>query len=308
MRPLACLVAVVAVSRPIAAADLHLADHALVDTIVRPADGAVLARADLEAELATADFVVIGEKHDNARHHAIQAELVDRLGATGRLEVLALEMLDRDLQLDVVVHFQEGGNAAGLAERIGWDELGWGPWTWYGPIVHAGHRHGATIVAANLSRAETRTVYSDGFGGFDPGFVARTGLDETLDPAEQSAREAAMVAAHCGHPLGDAAGAMVAVQRARDAMMADRLARLANDGVAALITGNGHADDGQGVPPVLERLRPDARTVALGLIEVEAAWIAPADAGELPYDLVWFTPRAEAEDFDYCEAFASDRG
>ncbi len=308
MRSLACLAWVVALSGPAAAADLHLAAHPLVGTIVRTEDGAVLDRDDLEAEIAAADFVVIGEKHDNPRHHAIQAELVDHLGATGRLEAVALEMLDRELQRDVVTHFQGGGNAAALAERIGWDELGWGPWTWYGPIVHAGHRHGATIVAANLGRSEARTVYDQGFAGFDSGFVARTGLDVDLDAAERSAREAAMVAAHCGHPLGDAAAAMVDVQRARDAMMADRLARLANDGIGALITGNGHADKRQGVPPVLERLRPDARVLSLGLVEVEEEWASPADAGPLPYDLAWFTPRAEAEDFDYCARFSADRG
>jgi uncharacterized iron-regulated protein len=99
---------------------------------------------------------------------------------------------------------------------------------------------------------------------------------------------------------------MVDVQRARDAMMADRLATLAGDGQGVLITGNGHADNAQGVPVVLERLRPEATVLSIGLIEVEPDWSEPPT--DLPYDYVWLTPRAKPADFDYCDQLAPSRG
>ena len=310
LRLSALLAALLAISTLAVAAhaqdDLELSDHSLVDTIVRTADGATVDRRALREALVDADFIVIGEKHDNPRHHAIQATLVDHVGTTGELQAVAFEMLDRDAQLEVTRHFQEGGTAVGLADAVGWERSGWGPWTWYGPIVHAARRHGATVVAADISRDDARDIYDAGFARFDAAFVRRTGLDTGLAPAEQAAREQAMIEAHCGHDLGDGAAAMVDVQRARDAMMADRLARLTGTGQGILITGNGHADVEQGVPAVLERLRPAAAVLSVGLIEVRPEWTEPPPS--LPYDYVWLTPRAEPADFDYCDQLNSSRG
>jgi uncharacterized iron-regulated protein len=309
MRALTAAVAtaLVATTAPSAAADLPLADHPLVDTILRVADGETVTRAELEASLADATFVVLGEKHDNPRHHAIQAEMVEHLGAAVELDALALEMLPRDVQIDVTAHFQNGGAAAGLAEAVAWSELGWGPWTWYGPIVDAGHRHGATIVAADLARPDARAIYENGFAALDGDFVTRTGLDQPLDEADRAARVQAMVDAHCGHELGPMAAAMVKVQRARDAMLADRLAKLTTDGTGVLITGNGHAATDQGAPVVLGRLRPEATTVSLGLKEVRPDWDGVPEE-DFAHDYVWFTPRAKPVDYDYCERFRSDQG
>lgn len=292
---------------PVMAEDgLHLADHPLVERIVRTADGSTVERGVLEASLRDADFVIIGEKHDNARHHAIQAELVEHLGTAGDLETVAFEMLPRDRQLALTLHVQDGGNAATLARAIGWEELGWGPWAWYGPIADAALRHDAELVAANLSRDDVRAIYRGGLVAMEAAFRGRTGLDIALEPADQAAREAAMVEAHCGHDLGPGAARMVDVQRARDAMLADRLEALTDDGQGVLITGNGHAETDIAVPPVLARLRPEAQVVSIGLIEVHPDWAAPPTV-PMAFDYVWFTPRAKPVDHDYCAAFGSSR-
>jgi uncharacterized iron-regulated protein len=308
MRGLSAVVATTLIVTPVLADDaLPLADHPLVDTIVRVADGAELTRDALEAALGEARFVVLGEKHDNRRHHVIQAELVEHLGATGALEAVAFEMLPLDVQIDVTAHVQAGGDAAGLAEAVRWSDLGWGPWTWYGPIADAALRHGATIVAAGITRDAAKAMYRDGFDALDADFVARTGLDEPLADDVRQARIDAMVQAHCGHDLGPMAGSMLQVQRARDAMLADRLARLTDDGQGVLITGNGHATTDQGAPVVLARLAPEAMTISVGLEEVRPEWDG-VPAEDFPYDYVWFTPRAKPVDFDYCDRFDADRG
>jgi len=312
MRGLSAAVATTLLVSPVLADDassdnLPLADHPLVDTIVRVADGAELSRDALTAALAEARFVVLGEKHDNRQHHVIQAQLVEQLGRTGELDAVAFEMLPRDTQIDVTAHVQNGGDAAGLADAVRWSELGWGPWTWYGPIADAALRHGATIVAADISSEDAHAIYQTGFDALDPALVARTGLDQPLDDAERAARVQAMVEAHCGHDLGPMAESMVQVQRARDAMLADRLATLTDDGQGVLITGNGHAATDQGVPVVLARLEPDAVTISLGLKEVRPEWDGVPDE-DFAHDYVWFTPRAKAVDFDYCERFNANQG
>ena len=307
MRGLRVAVAAALIAAPAAAADLPLADHPLVDTIVRVEDGAKIDRGQLEAALLDARFVVLGEKHDNPRHHVIQAELVEHLGAAGELDAVAFEMLPRDKQIDVVAHVQAGGGAAGLADAVGWSELGWGPWTWYGPIADAALRHDATIVAADLTRDDARAIYQDGLGTLDARLVERTGLDQPLAEAERRARTEAMVEAHCGHDMGGMADAMVQVQRARDAVLAARLAKLTDAGRGVLITGNGHADTDQGAPVVLERLEPAATTISVGLIEVRPDW-TDVPQTDVAHDYVWFTPRAKPADYDYCERFSESRG
>lgn len=285
-----------------ASADAWLDDHPLVDVVVDVRSGQVIERAALEARLAEADFVLLGEKHDNARHHAIQAELVDRLGAFGRLRAVAVEMLPTDRQAALTEGLAGDGDMDELAAAVGWEELGWGPWAWFEPIVEATHRHGATLVAANLPRADIGLIFREGLAALDRDFRVATGLDQPLEADDQAAREALMVAVHCGHPLGERAAAMVAIQRARDARMAERLALLSGTGQGVLITGNAHAANSAGVPVKLARLRPEATVVSLGLIEVRAAWTDVPDE-VFDHDYVWFTPRAQPEDHDYCAGF-----
>ena len=294
--------AMLTLTRP-AAAEL-LPDHPLVDVIVEVRTGEVLSQTELAERLAVADYLLFGEKHDNARHHAIQAELVDAMGARQRLSAVAFEMLPTDRQAAMTEHLTFGGSVVDLDGAIAWHELGWGPWTWYGPIAHAAHRHGATLVAANLSRADIEAVYEQGLDVLGERFLARTGLDQPLAETEQEAREQRMVDAHCGHDLGPAAATMVDIQRARDARMAERLATLTGSGQGVLITGNAHADTNQGVPVVLALLQPEAHILSLGLVEVRAEWAEPA-AEDWPYDYVWFTPRAKPADHDYCRNLRS---
>ena len=302
MRIAALLFAGLLALSPARAAEL-LADHPLVDVIVEVATMRAIDRSTLEERLAAADFVLLGEKHDNVRHHVIQAELVEAMGARGRLRAVAFEMLPTDRQAALVEHLASGGSVVDLDQAVGWNDLGWGPWLWYGPIVDAAHRHGATLVAANLSGDDTARVYADGLVTLDADFRSRTGLDAPLSPALQAERETETVEAHCGQDLGGAAARMVDVQRARDARMAERLARLAGRGQGVLVTGNAHAGRDTGVPATLARLRPTSVVVSVGLIEVETDWTA-LPAGNWPYDYVWVTPRAQPMGHDYCAGLA----
>jgi uncharacterized iron-regulated protein len=98
-------------------------------------------------------------------------------------------------------------------------------------------------------------------------------------------------AAQCGEAPAHELIGMVRVERARDAMMADRLAATAGTGGGVLIAGNGHVRKDRGVPWYLARLRPGARSVSIGLLEVQDDAREPALG--LPYDYVWYTARVD---------------
>jgi uncharacterized iron-regulated protein len=155
-------------------------------------------------------------------------------------------------------------------------------------------------VAADLGRSEKRAAFVQGERAFRSSFVRRTGLGEAWPPPMMVALQDELRAAHCERPPGQVVIGMMRVQRARDAMMADRLAAAAGKGGGVLIAGNDHIRNDRGVPWYLARLRPGARSVSIGLLEVEDDVLQPI--ADLPYDYVWFTPRGDQRG-DACEAY-----
>jgi uncharacterized iron-regulated protein len=273
--------------------------HPLAGQIYRVADGTPVSEVALIADAAGAEFVLIGERHDNPEHHRLQARLVAALEAQSQgPRAVAFEMIPAGRQLAVVEYLAAGGAPAGLGDAVAWDEGGWPAWGWYQPIAEAALARDAQIVAADLGVAEKRAAFAQGAQAFRSTFVQRTGLGEPWPPPLMVALQDELRAAHCDQVSGNTVIGMMRVQRARDAMMADRLAVASGRGGGVLIAGNGHVRKDRGVPWYLARLRPAARTVSVGLLEVQDEMRAPAP--DLPYDYVWFTPRVD--DGDPCEA------
>jgi uncharacterized iron-regulated protein len=71
---------------------------------------------------------------------------------------------------------------------------------------------------------------------------------------------------------------------------------------AVLIAGAGHVRRDRGVPVHLARQVPDATIASVAFVEVDAAASKPGDYAArfgtetLPFDYVWFTPKADDDD------------
>jgi uncharacterized iron-regulated protein len=266
-------------------------DHLLAGRIFRMADGAPVSQAELVADAAAAEFVLIGERRGNPEHQRVEAELVAVLEAIGdRPRAVAFEMIPAERQLEIVEYLQDAPDAAGLGAAIDWDSTGWPDWRRYQPIAQAALDNDALIVAAGLDEAGRKAAFAQGAQAFRSPFVRRTGLAEPWPAPMMVAMQDELRAVHCGETPAHELLGMVRVERARDAMMADRLAATAGTGGGVLIAGNGHVRKDRGVPWYLARLQPDARSVSIGLLEVQNDSLEPALG--LPYDYVWYTPRA----------------
>jgi uncharacterized iron-regulated protein len=268
------------------------APHPLAGRIHQTAGDRFVDQATLIADLAAADFVLLGERHDNPDHHRLQALLVGELqAASARPRVIAFEMIPADRQLSAVEHLQtHPGDAAGLGAAVDWSALGWPDWALYRPIAEVALASGAELVAADLSQTQKRAVFHEGPGVLQAAMVRRTGLDRQLPEPLATSLAQELRDAHCGEVLDPVVEGMFRVQRARDAMMADRLATVGRRAGGVLIAGNGHVRNDRGVPWYLGRIRPDARILSVGLLEVlDGVDSVPVD---LPFDYVWFTPRA----------------
>ena len=286
--------------------------HPLAGRIWRPAERRFVAPAAVVAALTTARFVLLGEKHDNADHHRIQAWLVAEMFAAGGRPAVAFEMFTSGQQAALDAHLAaRPRDAAGIGAALGWAETGWPDWSLYQPIAQAALDGGAALLAADLPRALRRRLARDGISALGAARVAALGLDRPLPEDLAGNLRQEIAESHCGQLPESMIGPMATVMTARDAQMASALRRgaaLAGHDGAVLIAGKGHTRNDRGVPFQLRREDAAAAIVSLGLFEVAegarepAAYAAFLGTAVLPFDFVWFTPIADPE--NPCTKFA----
>ena len=219
----------------------------------------------LVAALRSQPVVLLGEVHDNAALHALRAQALRRLVEDGARPALLMEQFDRERQAaidrvaarpgagpDDVVAAATDGDAAAMQ---GWD------WPLYRPYIALALDYRLPLVAANVSRADSRRVLTAG--------LAAAGFDAAVPPDIRAGQAQAIVDGHCGQLDATQAMRLVAAQVARDQFMARSIEAHAARG-AVLLAGNGHVRADIGVPrwlaPATRR-----RSLSIGLLEGDGA-------------------------------------
>ncbi len=259
-------------------------DHSQVGTILDLRSGERLQPAELVARLSHADRLLIGERHDNPDHHALQLWLLQALGQTRAPASLLLEMLNPDQQARVSQAQAElrRGEYVELPSALGWQD-GW-DWTLYGPLVRYALGQAYPLLAANLDREEIVELYRSG--------APLQGKVSTAEAPRQTLL-AQIAESHCGMLPESQLPAMLVVQQHRDRRMAERLIEAPSP--AVLIAGAFHVRRDLGVPLHLDDLQARGESRVLILAE-------PGEAiGAQQADFVWFTPAPPAQ--DHCAAF-----
>lgn len=238
--------------------------------------------------LPPADITLLGELHDNPAHHANQARAVAAIKPAALVFEMLLPAQVKRLPADL-------SDAAAIDAAIGWTARGWPDFAMYQPIFAAAPR--ARIYGADVADADVRRAAREGAAAVLDGF----GLDRALPPAAQKARETDLWAAHCFAMPKDAMGAMVQVQRLRDASLARAAIRALREtgGPVVVIAGAEHVRADIGVPALIAAEAPALTLLSVG--QVEGA------AGERPFDL-WIVTDGVADRGDPCEGFGSTTG
>ena len=179
----------------------------------------------------------------------------------------------------------------------------------YQPIAEVALAARLPIVATNLPLAVTNKMRSDGLAALEPPVTRKLGLDRPL-PEPNLARMAADIrSSHCGYGSEQSVKAMVDIQRARDAQMAQSLIAAGAPDGAVLVAGAGHVRNDYGIPLYINENVPNKRVISIAFVEVDKEKAEPQQytlrdgSGRLPFDYVWFTPRVDDE--DPCEKFKS---
>jgi uncharacterized iron-regulated protein len=283
-----------------------LAEHPLAGRVIDARSRAELEPRQLVERLRAARFVLLGERHDNADHHRLQAWLVRELARGGARRALAFEMLAPEQRAPLEAHRRaHPGDVDALARALDWAHSGWPDWSLYRPLFAAAVELDLPIAPADLGRAQLAALRRGGREVLDPALRARTGLDEPLPDAARAELEREIARGHCDMLAPAALPRMVEVQRARDAHLAAALVDAATPAGAVLIAGAGHVRRDRGVPLYLRRAAPGATLAAVAFVELRAEARAPSDylepGAEPPFDFLWLTPRVD--DVDPCVKF-----
>jgi uncharacterized iron-regulated protein len=278
-------------------------DHPLVGRIWDVRAASFVDEGALSAAVAAADFVALGEVHDNPDHHLLQARLVRAATSAGRRPALAFEMLAADQQeaVDAAVA-RAPKDPDALAEAVQWKTSRWPEWKLYRPIFAAGLEAGLPIVAANLTRDQVKQLVMKGREALDEGLRVRLAREEPIPEAVLAELREEMKESHCGEMPEAMLEPLVLAQRARDARMAERSVNAGGERGAILVTGKGHARTDRGVPALVAKDLPGRKVLGVGFFEVDPAATTPDGyverwgKGPLPFDLVVFTPGVKRED------------
>ncbi len=283
----------------------RLSDHVLNGT-VWTGDGKASSWKALVETTVSRRFVLIGENHDNADHHQIQANLIEALVEHGRKPAVVFEMLPTEVQVTLDAYLaDEDSTAAGLGDAVGWVSRGWPAWETYQPIAEVAMERGLPMIAGGLGHGPVMKLARGGLQSLDVEEKSGLALDiDFPDPFRESLLEELRVS-HCDLLPAEALRPMVAVQRARDGVMAQALRKTGPEG-AVLIAGKGHTRNDRAIPYVLQKLDRSLGQVAIisiGLIGVQPDANRFSDYLEaeygLPFDFVVFTDRAKP--IDHCE-------
>lgn len=249
------------------------ADERILDT----RDGREVSRTELVETIRHRDFILLGELHDNPRHHQARGELLQLLAPADPVVVAE--------HLEYGKSFASSGDLEADLGRAGFDARGW-EWPLHAPLFQAIVDLGLPLLGGNMSPPQAKQAVREGPSAL-PALLAARITQYPLSPEAEQALDRDLEQGHCGHMPAKWLPGMRLAQRARDAAMLDMLEK-APTRPAILVAGNGHVRKDYGIPSMI-----GANTyVSIGFAESPVSEVSQYRS----YDYVWVTDPARRED------------
>ena len=281
-----------------------LTDHILVDRIWDVQAERFIDKSQLLASIMEADYVLLGETHDNISHHINQAWLIDSLSIQDYEVSVSFEMID--YQQDDLTRNKNIDSSTVLIEALNKFQSSWDYETYYRILFDSVIRADFKIYPANINRKSLKDSVMQGNRHLPPDLEQI--LSQTpLPPEQKSVLQKEIIDSHCGMLNTETVAKMLEMQRIRDAAMTVSLLN-SNADLKLLIAGLGHVSKDHGVPMYLLQENKKASVVSVAPIEVEtehndiAAYKKHWQDEKLPFDYIWFTARAERSSWkEFCD-------
>lgn len=260
-----------------------------------------IARDQLLQKALSSDYVMLGETHDNIKHHEGQAWFISQLSQKKPGISVAFEMINQE-QADAVNNTQDltTGKLVDILEQT---QSGWEFRKYYQPVFDSIVNAKLKIYAADLDRSTMMNVVSKGEQHI-PDNLKKLIENTPLPVDQQEALKLEIESTHCGLINERMTRAMMTGQRVRDAAIGTNLYAIKSSDTRAvvLIAGSGHIRKDRGAPMYLHAQDRDASILTIAWQEVQAGVLDPKgytrrwSEGELPFHYVIFTPAMDRPD------------
>jgi uncharacterized iron-regulated protein len=306
-------------------------EDSLLERVFQSSDSRELTQDELFERLTGARVIYLAEKHDNARHHELELEVLRELVERGRRPALGFELFSVD-QTSLLMSFatwkpaMHPGAARSSPEDLLRSRLGWGAereqtWAFYGPLLEFARERGLPMFGADLSwaiRGRITRVGVDGLTNVERRQLYPTGFDH---PVYEELIRQKLTRAHCGFGEEEFIGRLYQSWVARNDAMAmaitEMLAEWPEEPVVVIL-GAGHVQYNMGVYERVEHYNPGIVQANLGFREVApeprpaADYLQPLDFADTRFppdhEIVWFSRRFESEIGDPCETMRRHAG
>jgi uncharacterized iron-regulated protein len=195
--------------------------------------------------LMAAKIIAVGEKHDEASHHLVQAKVLAAAAARDPKLVVGLEMVSQDQQAELD-DFQSGKTSE--ADFTAWWNKNWGyDYAIYKPVFDAARLGKVKIYGLNAPIALVKAVAKKGLSGLTP--AERAALPASIQDSADPRYQAFVKDALSGHGLPpDAVARMIEAQAVWNETMGEKAAALAAASRVLVIAGQGHMLWRAGIP------------------------------------------------------------
>jgi uncharacterized iron-regulated protein len=230
--------------------------------------GEALSRGDFLEKARGADYILIGETHDNACDHRVQARLIRWLARNSSRTAVGLEMVSAAAQ-PVLDRFNAGNLALEeLPGALDWEET-WGhPFSGYEPVFQAARQAGTPVYGLNISSKILNTIRDRGRPALTeagrPRIYIPPSAEEksVLDRAYDQHKRLPGLKNRTERLERDQ---FYLIQAVWDSSMAAEAVRVRSKTGhrVILLAGQGHIEHGRGIPRRLRMLDPSADVLTL---------------------------------------------
>lgn len=277
---------------------LVLQEHELDDKIYDIKNSRFINKANLLDSITDSKYILLGETHDNIKHHENQAWVIDELAKQSFSTSVSFEMID-DTQAEFIAG-RDIKTSNDLINLLNHYKTAWQYEDYYKVLFDSVLQAGLKILPANLERQKLYNFIRQNKIGL-PIETEQLMTEVSLTPKMEDNLRKEIIESHCGMIDQESAKPMMHGQRIRDATMALSLLNADADR-RVLIAGRGHVRNDRGVPVYLSSQDKEEKIISIALLEVEQdnadieSYLIHWDTMKFPFDYVWFTARAERED------------
>ena len=238
---------------------------------------------ELIEKIKRANYILLGEFHDNASHHQLRGDLILRLNQSKQIVVVEYLLAGKEVQFS--------GSTLESLHTAGFNSKAW-PWLIYGPLFEQLRISQRPIVGSNLDRSISKAIFS-GENNPIPSALKVDYQKSSLSVPAMAALEQDLIEGHCGKLPPAYLKPMMLVQRLTDISMA-RVLLERSSGI--LLAGNGHIRKDYGVPQVLKAVAPHQSVVNIAFTEDDGLDSKTVASYRDRYDYVWLTKPIERKD------------